>query len=409
MSIKKYKVIRSFKMEVKGSNFSKNNKAQIISGGKEYFDTLLRMIDDAQHTIHLQTYIFKNDETGSMVAEALKNAAKRKVEIYMMVDGYASQDLSKKFITDLVSGGIKFRYFEPILKSKDYYFGRRMHQKVFVSDSKFALLGGINIANHYNDIHGEKAWFDFAILMEGKIAYDLCILCWKTWRSFSAIYEAAPCLPYNEEEIEGVKLRMRRNDWVRRKNEISATYAEMLRHSTSHITFIGSYFLPGKFIRKLMSEAAGRGVEISVISAGKSDVKIFKNAERWMYDWLLRRNIKIYEYQPSILHAKIAVCDAEWFTIGSYNINNISHFVSLELNIDVLDNMLTAHMEQIVAETISNDCIQVTNESHKKSKNLFIQFIRWCSFQLLKNAFHLFTFYYKRQRKVTKDLTIQMH
>ena len=102
---------------------------------------------------------------------------------------------------------------------------------------------------------------------------------------------------------------MRRNDWVRGKNEISATYSEMFRNARSHITILCSYFLPGKLIRGLLSNAAKRGVKIKVVIAGSSDIMLAKYAERWMYDWLLRNKIELYEYQPAILNAKVAVCE----------------------------------------------------------------------------------------------------
>ena len=108
-----------------------------------------------------------------------------------------------------------------------------------------------------------------------------------------------------------------------------------------------SYFLPGKVISRLLKNASRRGVKIRVITAGPSDVMVAKYAERWMYDWLLRNKIELYEYQPNILHAKVAICDSEWLTIGSYNINNISAYASIELNVDVHNHRLALQTEQL--------------------------------------------------------------
>ena len=126
------------------------------------------------------------------------------------------------------------------------------------------------------------------------------------------------------------EVRIRRNDWVRRKNEITATYVSMLRTANKQITILCSYFLPVKVIRKQMVYAVKRGVSIRVIAAGRSDVMLAKYAERWLYDWLLRNGIELYEYQRNVLHGKIAVSDDEWITIGSYNINNISTYAGIE-------------------------------------------------------------------------------
>ena len=382
--------------------YSIQNKVKVIYGGKEYFDLLLSMINAATESIHLQTYIYDDDATGLLVAEALKAAAKREVQVHLLTDGYASQHLSKKFVDGLQQAGVHFRFFEPLLKSHHYYFGRRLHQKVFVADGKYAIVGGRNIANRYNDLPETTAWLDFALYAAGEVATELCVLCWKTWNGFPVKMDITPCekkqLIFNFNEYETCRIRVRRNDWVRRKNEISATYIEMLRQSQSHITILCSYFLPGKIIRRLLKHAAKRGVKITVITAGPSDVILAKNAERWLYDWLLRNNITLYEYQPAILHAKVAVCDGEWLTIGSYNINNISAYASIELNLDVRDATLAVSLDQTMETIIKKDCVAITSEGHIHTKNIFKQFIRWGSYQFIRIAFFVLTFYFKQRR-----------
>ena len=102
--------------------YTTENKARLIRGGKEYFDQLISLVENAKESIQLQVYIFNDDETGSRVADALKKAAQRKVSVYLMADGYASQFLQKSLIHDMEESGIHFRFFEPILKSKHFYF-----------------------------------------------------------------------------------------------------------------------------------------------------------------------------------------------------------------------------------------------------------------------------------------------
>jgi cardiolipin synthase A/B len=387
--------------KISAPGYSHRNKVKLIPGGKAYFDLLLQLINVSSESIHLQTYIYNDDETGLLVAAALKAAAKRNVQVYLLTDGYASQIMSQKFINELREAGIHFRFFEPFFKSNNYYFGRRLHHKVFVVDSKYALAGGINIADRYNDMPGEPSWLDFALYTEGEIAKELCVLCWKTWNGFPVKMGITPCeekkLSFDFANEETSIVRMRRNDWVRRKNEISATYIEMFRHAQSHITILCSYFLPGKIIRRLLSDAAKRGVKIKVITAGPSDIMLAKYAERWMYDWLLRNKIELYEYQPAVLHAKVAVCDGEWFTIGSYNVNNISAYASIELNLDVRNAVFAKELEQTLDKIIDTDCIHITKEKNRQSKNIFKQFIRWCSYQFIRVVFYMFTFYFKRR------------
>lgn len=383
------------------NEYTPQREALLVQGGREYFDRLLRLIQHAQHTIHLQTYIFQNDETGQLVAAALKAAAQRQVAVYILVDGYASQSLPSNFVQSLRAVGIQFRFFEPLFKSNRFYVGRRMHHKLFVADATSALVGGVNIADHYNDLEGKPAWFDFALYVEGPLAIGLCELCSKTWNGFTTPQKVLPCGMPGEKNYptieKGIAVRMRRNDWVRRKSEITATFIEMFRHAKSHIIIMCSYFLPGRTIRYLLRKAAERGVSIQIITAGQSDVWVAKWAERWLYDWLLRNKIELYEYQPNVLHAKIAVCDGAWFTIGSYNINNISTYASVELNLDVNDNQLAMATEQQLREIIAKDCVQINPEAFRKNTNPFTRLLRWTAYQFIRAVFYVFTFYFKRR------------
>lgn len=380
------------------SAYIPGNRVQLIRGGKPYFNLLLKLINEAKDCIHLQTYIYDEDETGRMITAALTEAAGRGIKVYLMADGYASQSLHQLFIDELRAKNIQFRFFEPVFRSKNFYFGRRLHHKLFVVDTKYALVGGINISNRYNDMPGNPAWLDYALFTEGPLVQQLCVLCWKTWLGFTRM-GVTPCeeneIQFNIPEDEKAWVRMRRNDWVRSKNNISATYIEMFTKAQSHIIILCSYFLPGRVIKRNIVKAVKRGVKIKVILAGLSDVKMAKLAERWMYDWLLRNGIEIYEYQPTVLHGKLAVCDGQWITGGSYNINDISAYASIELNLDVRKNEFALQTEKMLEELCEKECIKITHEYHRKRKNILFQFSRWVSYKIYRLVLYFFTFYFK--------------
>jgi cardiolipin synthase len=382
-------------------NYTANNKVELVRGGKNYFDLMLELINRAKDTIHLQVYIYDDDETGTRVANALKAAVQRKVQVYLMADGYASQVMSQKFIDDLRAAGIHFRFFETIFRSKYFYFGRRLHHKVLVVDTRYALVGGLNISDRYNDMPQQPAWLDFALYAEGEIAKQLCVLCWKTWKGFPRRMGITPCeqkeLQFDFPDAEKSMVRMRRNDWVRRKNQISRSYIEMLKTAKTEITILCSYFLPGRIMRKNILQALQRGVQIKVVLAGLSDVMLAKNAERYIYDWMLRNKIKIFEYQGTILHGKVAVCDNEWLTIGSYNVNNISAYASIELNLDVHNPSFAKKVDEALEQIIRENCMQITEERLAKITTIFKRLVRWSSYQIIKLGFYLFTFYFREK------------
>lgn len=382
--------------------FTANNQVTLIRGGHAYFATLLQMIERARESIYIRVYLFAEDSTGHQVADALKRAAQRNVAVYLLTDGYVSQGLSKHFIQQLRAAGVHFRFFEPLFKSRKFYFGRRLHEKVIVTDHQYTLVGGINIADRYNDINGIPAWLDFAILAEGEIAAQLCTHCWEGWQSltlkrtknFCSDDSVSLSIPPQNRST----LRMRRNDWVKRRNEISLAYIEMLRNAEQEITILCSYFLPGKIIRRSMLQARKRGVRIRVIAAGRSDVMIAKYAERWLYNWLLRAGVELYEYQDSILHGKLAVCDDVWMTLGSYNINNISAYASIELNLDVRDPAFTRRTRKELDQIIHDSCIAILPDEFVQKTTWLQQLVRWFSYQIIRTLLFLFTFHFTKEK-----------
>lgn len=381
--------------------FTGPNHIQLVRGGKDYFDTLLRLIRQAQETIHLQTYIFDHDETGREVAAALMDAARRGVAVFVLVDGYASKGLSRQFIQEIRAAGVCFRFFEPIFKSSNFYFGRRLHHKIFVADALHSLIGGINISNRYNDMPGEQAWLDFGLYAYGKVAREFCLLCGRTWRGFKTSVRLPRCPPFQVQDGKAHNqdslVRIRQNDWVRGLNQISKTYVEMFRKAESHITIMSSYFLPGERLKRYIRKAARRGVKIRVVVAGYSDVVIAKNAEKYIYDWLLRHNITIYEVQHRVLHAKVAACDGRWLTIGSYNVNDISAHASIEANVDVIDSGFVQKTEQLLDHIIATECQLITPTKHKSS-SLIRRFLRWLAYQTFSVLLFMFTFYFRQKK-----------
>lgn len=378
------------------THYFPHNKVNLLRGGKDFFSLLHQLINEAQHSIHLQTYILDEDETGKAVAEALIHAAKRKVNVFVLVDGYASQKLSSSFITTMTDAGIRFRRFEPLLKSKHFYFGRRLHHKVVVIDSYHSLVSGLNISDRYNDLPDQPAWLDWAIHSKGEITPVLEAICKKRIK-----YHLYRIKDEHFEEPLRIKdkclVRVRVNDWVQNQRQISISYLEMLRQASSHLIIMSPYFLPGNELRKQMARAAKRGVKIKVILTGVSDVFIAKWAERYVYQWLLRNHIEIHEYQKNVLHGKMATYDGKWTTVGSYNVNNLSAFASIELNLDVDNIDFTQKAEQQMNDIITKDCIQITEEKYKNRNGLFRKLIHWLSYESLLLLLFLTTFYYKQR------------
>lgn len=389
-------------MPAKNSNnsYTHHNKVKIVHGGADYFRCIEEIADSAQYSLHLQTYIFDEDETGNKVAEALIRAAQRKVMVYMLIDGYASQHLSSAFISRLKKAGINFGFFAPLFKSRYYYIGRRLHHKVIVADSRVCMVAGINISDRYNDMDKTKAWLDWAVYAEGEVARQLNDICIKIWnrpvvrKKCVAIDPPAITLPAEE-----CLVRIRRNDWVFTKTQITSSYRELFHDATSQVTMMTSYFWPPQKLLKRMAIASGSGVKVRLILTAKADVLFAKYSERYLYSWLFRNNIEVYEYQANILHGKLAVCDNKWLTAGSYNVNNISAYASIELNLDVKNTSIATEVDDELQNIIKNDCVQITQTSFSTKNHLLKKFLYYLSYRIVHWIFYLFTFYFSQKKE----------
>jgi len=360
--------------------FLKAENIELVYSGNNYFELLEALIDESKETIQFQTYIFETDETGMRIVNALKRAVARKVEICLMVDAFGSNSFSQDVIDDLISSGIHFRKFSPLFSNESIYFGRRLHYKIIVVDKNKALTGGINVANKYSNASEERPWLDYAILTTGKVCEYLHIFCESAYKKKNGkALKTWLNLAKDEKSTESL-VSFKINDFIKGKNEIYRSYIQQIKQAKTSITIISSYFLPGTQFRKQLVAAVKRGVDVKIILAGKSDVNSVRLAENYMYAFYLRNKIKVYEWNNSVMHGKAMIVDNEWTTIGSYNINFLSRYISIELNTDVIDkefaNKFTTHINQI----LSNGCNYVLPESFKEKSNVFYKFKIWCAY-----------------------------
>lgn len=383
------------------TGYTTRNNVQLIRSGKPYFDLLLQLINSSRKIIYLQYYIFLEDETGTAVMEALKAASQRGVSVFLHLDAYASNALPKRCIAEMREAGVYVKRFEPLLRSRHFYFGRRLHHKVVVADGFYSLVGGINVCNRYNDMPGEPAWLDMALYCYGEASLDVQTICRQMWRNKKKLTgKHSEMSERTGEQIpvaEQTPVLVRRNDWVKRKSEIWKSYIEMFTKAQSTITIMCSYFLPGRLFRIKLSEAVKRGVKVKVILAGVSDITMAKHAERYLYDWMLKNNIEIYEYQETVLHAKLATYDSQWVTVGSYNVNNISAYASLELNMDVTDKSFALATEKELRGIIAHHCKQITKENYASSTHFFRRLWQRFCYNFINNVLNLFTFYFRQE------------
>jgi cardiolipin synthase len=350
---------------------------QLVHSGEDYLSRMEHIIEEAAVEIHLQMYIFSNDSTGQRIVGALKKAANRNVKIYLLLDGFGSYYFPNPVIQELKQLGIQFRFFSPLFSASSFYLGRRLHKKVIVADQKIALIGGINIANRYHGTPIVTPWLDFAVEIKSPIAKDIQAHCKAVFFKKKSILRKR-ILPYLETDDE-TTIQILHNDWLNKKKEISKAYIKSISNAKERIIIVGSYFLPGIKLTKALKRASDNKVKIQLILSGISDLPMTRRASCYLYSKLLRYNVELYEWNQSVLHGKAAVIDSSWTTIGSFNLNNLSSYASIEMNVGI-DSPSFAELFEDELEQIMLKCEKITPENFKTRNTIRTKIINALSY-----------------------------
>jgi len=380
------------------TTLSATKNATLVHSGEDYFSRLECIILESQIEIHIQTYIFDYNTIGKKIIDALKIAASRKVKINILLDGFGSFSFPEEVIKDLNKTGINIRFFSPFFSANSLYIGRRLHHKIVVADSKTVLIGGINIADKYHGIEKTPPWLDYAVEINDKnISKSLQELCRDMYFKNRIIRRKKIISLYENANINSVSVLQ--NDWLKRKNEIFKSYINKISTAEKEILILSSYFLPGKKLINTLKKASQQGVKIKLILSGISDVPMARRASCHLYSKLLRYNIELYEWKKSVLHGKIAVIDANWTTIGSFNLNNLSSFASIEMNV-AIDSKEFATDYLVHLNEIIGQCDSITPETLKLTHGLTSKFTNWVSYWVSRTAEIIVTYIpHKRFRK----------
>jgi cardiolipin synthase len=367
-------------------DYRDGHRIELLRSGENFFAVCEQTIDEAKNYIHFQTYIIDDDNTGRRTVNALIRASERGVRVYFLLDAYGGVSFSKELINRVEKAGILFRLFSPGLITKGFQLSLRLHHKVLLTDGDTAIIAGMNIADRYHGKAGMKEWLDFAILIKGPECAHVLFILKKLWnRTFISKKERSGETVHHPAQFdENIKVKVLQNNWYRNKIEILKSYRSALKHAQYRMTIFASYFLPGRNERRLMRNASRRGVDIKIVLSAESDAPVFKRATNFLYDFILRNNITIYEYLPSNLHAKVATVDGNWSTIGSYNMNHLSDYGSIEMNADILDTQFAEMFEGLLLEIIKKDCRQVTFEEYTRRKTWLFQLTDWFSYQMIR-------------------------
>jgi len=370
----------------RGPQFSGNNAVALLAGGDELFPAMCEAIARAGHDVWLATYIFHHDEAARSIADALISAARRGVRVRVVVDGFGSKASLPVLQSWFEGSGVALVVFRPLDRWTAYLQPgqlRRLHQKMLAVDDERAFVGGINIIDDRNDLnHGrsEAPRLDFAVALRGPIVEQVAQTTRAMWTraAFGQEWrEELVNLVRSTEPVAGARALLQRlrilprtaalavddtppvhaafvvRDNLRQRRAIERGYIEALKNARSRIDIVCPYFYPGRAFRRTLGQAARRGVRVRLLLQGKLDYRLAGLAAQVLYDELLAHGVQIFEYTPAFLHAKVALVDDDWATVGSSNIDPLSLLLNLEANVIVYDapftNALAAAFDRAVA------------------------------------------------------------
>jgi cardiolipin synthase len=371
------------------AEFLPGNRITLLETGSAYFPALREAIDAATHEIHLETYIFEDDATGRLIAAALSRAASRGVKVRVMVDGFGAREFPVKLKPVLEASGVRVQVFRrkisPLTLRRQRL--RRLHRKLVVVDARLAFVGGINIID---DVHapGQPPRYDYAVRVEGPLIAPIHAAVhqlWKlvAWANFRHRLRVLTHAPVIAEPCGSVHAAFLVRDNLRHRRDIEEAYLDAIDAAKEEIFLANAYFLPGIRFRHALMHAAQRGVRVTILLQGRVEYLLQHYASQALFDALLGAGIRIFEYHLSFLHAKVAVIDGKWATVGSSNIDPFSLLLAREANVVVSDEAFAGELRASLETAIGGGAKELKREDWQRKPWLH-RLASWMAYNLVR-------------------------
>ena len=368
------------------------NRLRLLRSGVEYFPALIAAIDQALHEIHLETYIYADDATGRRVAAALAAAARRGVAVRVLVDGFGARDFESGLGRELTAAGVEVLAYRPEAGrfTLRRHRLRRLHRKLAVIDGQLGFAGGINVIDDFDHGAGDSPRLDFAVRVEGPLVARLHLTMRHVWRlvrwaRIGRRPQAPAPLPRLQPAagLDGMQAALLVRDNLAHRHDIEYAYLDAIRGARDEILIANAYFLPGRRFRKTLLLAAQRGVKVSLLLQGRSDHRLFHYATQALYDRMLAAGVRVYEYDRAELHAKVAVIDEDWATVGSSNIDPFSLLLAREANVVVRDVAFAAELRASLGGLLTGAAREVRVEDQRQ-RPWKARLASWFAYSLLR-------------------------
>jgi cardiolipin synthase A/B len=353
----------------------------LLRGAVDLFPALIEAMDGAKHEVRLETYIFDTAGAAADVAHAMVRAAARGVSVCLVVDGVGTRELPEVWRQRFERAGVQCRVYAPLSGGGLWLpsHWRRLHRKLCVVDRELAFCGGINILDDFLDPHVKGllavARLDYAVSLRGPLVDAVHDTMTQLWSRLEAVRElrskdvvgALDALLSADQAVHlstrgTAQLVLRDN--VRHRVHIERAYRKAIGVAHQDIVLACAYFFPGLRLRRALVMAALRGVRVRLLLQGHYEYFLPYHASRQLYGQLLAAGVEIYEYHASFLHAKVAVVDGVWATVGSSNLDPLSLLLAREANVVVRDATLAQTLQASVVDAMDTGSVKVDPQAY---------------------------------------------
>ena len=375
------------------NRYTAGNSVTLLRNGAEYFPVLLEAVALAEREIWLETYIFADDDTGRRVADALIGASRRGVDVRVLVDGWGARHyLTPTLAQRLIDGGVDLLKYRP--EVMPWHFRshrlRRLHRKLCHVDGRVAFVGGINVIDDMNTPGHTPPRVDFAVCVRGPLVVPIAQTMQRVWAIVEVTQLRHSDVPFfpDEEPAENAGTQVAKftiRDNLRHRRDIERAYLAALRTSRREIIIATAYFFPGVRFRRALLSAAARGVKVTLLLQARVEFRLLHHASRALYGQLLAAGVAIQEYHRSFLHAKVAVVDGQWATVGSSNIDPYSFLMAREANVFVRDPVFASGLRAELAKMIEEGSRPVPPQDWAQRSRV-AKAISWISYGTVRVA-----------------------
>ena len=345
-----------------GVPMTEGNDVEILRNGDQIFPVMLEAIAGARHTIDFLTFVYWRGEIGTRFAEALSERARAGVRVRLLLDGWGSHPIERPLVDEMEDAGVQVRWFRPLKHFEPQKMNHRTHRKVVIVDESIGFTGGVGIADEWQgDARDASEWRDTHFKVRGPAVDGLRAAFLDNWAETDDVLfdMSVDRFPPQEQPGDSV-IQCVRGASEAGMSDVSTLFNALLQLAERRVRIATAYFVPDGAMNERLCAAADRGVQVEILLPGpNADKRFVQLAGEASYAELLDHGIRLWQFQPSMLHAKVMTVDGILAMVGSANVNARSTELDEEINLVVLDDDVVATLDEQFDEDLErSDSVQ---------------------------------------------------